>query len=180
MDMNIADRASAYRELRRVLKTGGTFGFYDPYEPDDGETPHYPLPWAETPATSTLLTKEATVAALEGAGYMCWPSMTSRKWAWTGLRTSNCGSGKPRSGTSRAAGAAKPAGAGRSASERAGIDAASRARVTAAIMINAGSNEASKFYRTARSAVSYKPNMRTAFAPRISLLTFSGMGNAVT
>jgi sarcosine/dimethylglycine N-methyltransferase len=58
-----------YREFRRVLKTGGTFAFYDPYEPDNGETPHYPLPWAETPATSTLLTKEATVAALEGAGY---------------------------------------------------------------------------------------------------------------
>jgi sarcosine/dimethylglycine N-methyltransferase len=67
--MNIADRAALYRELRRVLKTGGTFAFYDPYEPDNGETPHYPLPWAETPATSTLLTKEATVAALEGAGY---------------------------------------------------------------------------------------------------------------
>jgi sarcosine/dimethylglycine N-methyltransferase len=58
--MNIADRAALYRELRRVLKTGGTFAFYDPYEPDNGETPHYPLPWAETPATSTLLTKEAT------------------------------------------------------------------------------------------------------------------------
>jgi SAM-dependent methyltransferase len=67
--MNIEDRAALYRELRRVLKTGGTFAFYDPYEPDNGETPHYPLPWAETPATSTLLTKEATVAALEGAGY---------------------------------------------------------------------------------------------------------------
>src|SRR4029077_19297276 len=30
---------------------------------------HYPLPWAETSSTSTLLTKEVTVAALEGAGY---------------------------------------------------------------------------------------------------------------
>jgi sarcosine/dimethylglycine N-methyltransferase len=67
--MNIADRARLYRELRRVLKTGGKFAFYDPYEPDNGETPHYPLPWAEAPATSTLLTKEATIAALEGAGY---------------------------------------------------------------------------------------------------------------
>jgi sarcosine/dimethylglycine N-methyltransferase len=67
--MNIADRARLYRELRRVLKTGGTFAFYDPYAPDNGETPHYPVPWAETQATSTLLTKEATVAALEGAGF---------------------------------------------------------------------------------------------------------------
>ncbi|HET9000685.1 MAG TPA: class I SAM-dependent methyltransferase [bacterium] len=67
--MNIADRAGLYRELRRVLKTGGTFAFYDPYVPDNGETPHYPVPWAESPATSTLLTKKATVAALEGAGF---------------------------------------------------------------------------------------------------------------
>jgi sarcosine/dimethylglycine N-methyltransferase len=67
--MNIADRAGLYRELRRVLKTGGTFAFYDPYQPDSGETLHYPLPWAETSSTSTLLTKEVTVAALEGAGY---------------------------------------------------------------------------------------------------------------
>jgi hypothetical protein len=35
----------------------GTFAFYDPYAPDNGETPHYPVPWAETQATSTLLTK---------------------------------------------------------------------------------------------------------------------------
>lgn len=67
--MNIADRARLYRELRRVLKTGGMFAFYDPYEPDHGETPHYPVPWAETPATSTLLTKQATTAALVDAGF---------------------------------------------------------------------------------------------------------------
>jgi sarcosine/dimethylglycine N-methyltransferase len=67
--MNIADRARLCRELRRVMKTGGTFVFYDPYAPDNGETPYYPVPWAETPATSTLLTKAATVAVLEGAGF---------------------------------------------------------------------------------------------------------------
>lgn len=67
--MNIEDRVGLYRELRRVLKTGGTFAFYDPYVAHTGDAPHYPLPWAETPATSTLLTREATVAALEDAGF---------------------------------------------------------------------------------------------------------------
>jgi SAM-dependent methyltransferase len=67
--MNIANRVGLYRELRRVLKTGGTFVFYDPYVPDAGDAPRYPMPWAETPATSTLLTKDATVAALEDAGF---------------------------------------------------------------------------------------------------------------
>lgn len=66
--MNIDDRARLYRELRRVVKMGGTFAFYDPYIASADAVPRYPLPWAETPATSTLLTREATVAALEAAG----------------------------------------------------------------------------------------------------------------
>jgi len=67
--MNIPDRLPLYRELRRLLKTGGTFAFYDPYLPDTGDAPLYPVPWAETPASSTLLTKRTTVAALEDAGF---------------------------------------------------------------------------------------------------------------
>jgi sarcosine/dimethylglycine N-methyltransferase len=67
--MNIPDRVPLYRELRRVLKTGGTFAFYDPYLPDTSDAPWYPVPWAETPASSTLLTKQTTVAALEDAGF---------------------------------------------------------------------------------------------------------------
>jgi sarcosine/dimethylglycine N-methyltransferase len=67
--MNIPDRAQLYRELRRVLKTGGTFAFYDPYLPDTGDAPLYPVPWAETPASSTLLTEQTTVATLEDAGF---------------------------------------------------------------------------------------------------------------
>jgi sarcosine/dimethylglycine N-methyltransferase len=67
--MNIPDRVRLYRELRRVLKLGGTFAFFDPYIGDGGDAPHYPLPWADTPAGSTLLTRGATVAALEAAGF---------------------------------------------------------------------------------------------------------------
>jgi sarcosine/dimethylglycine N-methyltransferase len=65
--MNIADRARLYRELRRVLKAGGKFATYD-IVVRDGE-PHYPVPWARTPATSFLLTAEATRAAIESAGF---------------------------------------------------------------------------------------------------------------
>jgi SAM-dependent methyltransferase len=67
--MNIPERAALYRELRRVLKTGGTFAFYDPYLPDTGDAPLYPVPWAETASSSTLLTKQTTVAALADAGF---------------------------------------------------------------------------------------------------------------
>jgi sarcosine/dimethylglycine N-methyltransferase len=65
--MNIADRALLYREIRRVLKTGGRFAAYDVVSKSGA--PHYPLPWARTPATSFLLTAEATRQAIEPAGF---------------------------------------------------------------------------------------------------------------
>jgi sarcosine/dimethylglycine N-methyltransferase len=65
--MNIRDRDGLYREIRRVLKKGGRLAFYDPYVPSDGEPPHYPTPWAENSATSTLFTHDATAASLEQA-----------------------------------------------------------------------------------------------------------------
>ena len=65
--MNIADRARLYREIRRVLKTGGRFATFDVVL-NDGE-PHYPVPWARTPATSFLLTAPATREAIERAGF---------------------------------------------------------------------------------------------------------------
>lgn len=65
--MNVADRAGLYREIRRVLAPGGRFATYDVVA-RDGE-PHYPLPWARTPATSFLTSAEASLAAIEAAGF---------------------------------------------------------------------------------------------------------------
>src|SRR5437867_3044079 len=45
--MNIFDRARLYREIRRVLKSGGRFATFDVVL-GVGE-PRYPLPWARTP-----------------------------------------------------------------------------------------------------------------------------------
>jgi SAM-dependent methyltransferase len=66
--MNIANRSGVYRQLRRVLKTGGTFGFYDVLAVEGEAAPTYPVPWAETAATSALLTEAQTRDALIGAG----------------------------------------------------------------------------------------------------------------
>jgi sarcosine/dimethylglycine N-methyltransferase len=90
--MNIADRALLYRQIRRVLKSGGKFATFDVVL-KSGE-PHYPTPWARTPATSFLLTAEATRNAIEPAGFrtLAWQDDTEAAKAWVAqLR----GSGPP-------------------------------------------------------------------------------------
>jgi sarcosine/dimethylglycine N-methyltransferase len=67
--MNITDRPGLYGEFRRVLKPGGRLAFYDVVAVDGPATPHYPMPWSEAPATSFLLTREATFDAIGAAGF---------------------------------------------------------------------------------------------------------------
>jgi ubiquinone/menaquinone biosynthesis C-methylase UbiE len=80
--MNIADRTRLYREVRRVLKSGGRFATFDVVL-KSGE-PHYPVPWARTPATSFLLTAAATREAIEAAGFrtLAWQDDTEAAKAW--------------------------------------------------------------------------------------------------
>lgn len=65
--MNISDRPRLYREIRRVLKPSGKFATYDVVLKQGDAL--YPVPWARTPATSFLLTAEATREAIEAAGF---------------------------------------------------------------------------------------------------------------
>jgi sarcosine/dimethylglycine N-methyltransferase len=80
--MNISERAQLYREIRRVLKSGGRFATFDVVL-NSGE-PLYPLPWARTPATSFLLTAAATREAVESAGFraLVWQDDTEAAKAW--------------------------------------------------------------------------------------------------
>jgi sarcosine/dimethylglycine N-methyltransferase len=80
--MNISDRARLYREIRRVLKSGGRFATFDVVL-NSGE-PHYPVPWARTTATSFLLTATATREAIEPAGFrtLTWQDDTEAAKAW--------------------------------------------------------------------------------------------------
>src|SRR5579862_8627911 len=80
--MNISDRARLYREIRRVLKSGGRFATFDVVL-NSGE-PHYPVPWARTPTTSFLLTAAATREAIEPAGFrtLVWQDDTEAAKAW--------------------------------------------------------------------------------------------------
>ena len=80
--MNISDRARLYREIRRVLKSTGRFAIHDVVLLSGG--PHYPVPWARTPAASFLLTAAATREAIEPAGFraLTWQDDTEAANAW--------------------------------------------------------------------------------------------------
>jgi SAM-dependent methyltransferase len=80
--MNIPDRARLYREIRRVLKSSGRFATHDVVL--NGGDPHYPVPWARTPATSALLTAPATRKTIESAGFrtLAWQDDSEAANAW--------------------------------------------------------------------------------------------------
>jgi len=80
--MNISDRARLYREIRRVLKTGGRFATFDVVL--NGGEPHYPVPWARTPDASFLMTAAATRAAIEASGFrtLAWQDDTEAATVW--------------------------------------------------------------------------------------------------
>jgi len=80
--MNISERPRLYREIRRVVKAGGKFATFDVVL-NSGE-PHYPVPWARTPATSFLLTAAATREAIQSAGFaeLAWQDDTEAAKAW--------------------------------------------------------------------------------------------------
>jgi len=64
--MNIADRATLYREMARVLKPGRPLAIFDVMKKSDGEL-LFPVPWAESPDTSHLVTPQEMDALLADA-----------------------------------------------------------------------------------------------------------------
>ena len=80
--MNISERARLYREIRRVLKPGGRFATFDVVL--NGGEPHYPQPWAQTPATSFLMTATATREVIEQAGFhtLAWRDDSEAAKTW--------------------------------------------------------------------------------------------------
>lgn len=66
--MNIADKPSLFREVRRVLKPGGKFAIFDILRAGDAPMT-YPVPWASSEETSFVADKRSYREALEKAGF---------------------------------------------------------------------------------------------------------------
>jgi SAM-dependent methyltransferase len=67
--MNIADKAGVYTQAHRVLKPAAFFAVYDVLQGPAGDGPHFPVPWANDPSSSFLVTPAALRALLEAAGF---------------------------------------------------------------------------------------------------------------
>jgi SAM-dependent methyltransferase len=65
--MNIADKRRLYREIARVLRTGGRYAFQE-MAAGTVPTSYFPLPWATDPADSFLVSMEEMRAALGECG----------------------------------------------------------------------------------------------------------------
>ena len=68
VQMNIADKARLYREARRVLVGGGRIALWDITASESGD-PGFPLPWADRPALSHLVTSDQLRGEVESAGF---------------------------------------------------------------------------------------------------------------
>lgn len=66
--MNIPERAALYGEIARVMKPGATLCVYDVMQKSDASLA-FPVPWAETAATSHLTTPDEMLTLLGNAGF---------------------------------------------------------------------------------------------------------------
>jgi sarcosine/dimethylglycine N-methyltransferase len=66
--MNIEDRERFYCEAYRVLKPGGQFALYD-VTAGEGMQPHFPVPWADSSATSFLKSQAELRDILQRQGF---------------------------------------------------------------------------------------------------------------
>jgi sarcosine/dimethylglycine N-methyltransferase len=79
VQMNVADKSRLYREARRVLADGGRLAIWDIAMGADGEL-DYPLPWANQPGVSHLVTANGLRALIESSGFMVehWNDLTDQ------------------------------------------------------------------------------------------------------
>ncbi len=81
--MNISDKVALYREVARVVRSGGSLVFHDIFQGPGGE-PHFPVPWAGDSSLSHLVLPEDAQAVLESVGFHArvWRDQSEVSSAW--------------------------------------------------------------------------------------------------
>lgn len=83
VSMNVADKQRLFAGIRRVLRSGGRLALYEilagPVRPE-----HFPVPWAEEPELSHLVSPEELRTVLEEAGFRltAWNDVSDASLAW--------------------------------------------------------------------------------------------------
>lgn len=80
--MNIEDKARLFKEARRVLRQDGHFGVYDVMKTSAAKLP-FPMPWAETAATSFVEPPETYHELLIACGFEVTQEHNRRELALT-------------------------------------------------------------------------------------------------
>lgn len=83
VQMNVPDKERYVGEIRRVLRPGGLFAAHEIFSSGEGEC-HYPVPWADEPTVSFLISPEHFRQLLIDAGLELqeWKDRSDESLAW--------------------------------------------------------------------------------------------------
>ena len=94
--MNVENKVGLLAQVRRVLRPGGIFT-YTEYVRGDGGEPVYPVPWADDPSYSFIMTPEEMRKMVEESGFrvLDWTDFTATNLEWAREGSERARAGPP-------------------------------------------------------------------------------------